>query len=199
MAKPILFQPTRKFKTSHLDKAKNYLENTDFEIVFSELDSIQIRFSSNVRRHVCLSGQPWLYFFTEILFTDVEYLSMKVKIDSCTYHTDRLHTMNPIDHHILASLTSKSIIIPSGRVQRTVRDRRYLPRVQVHLKTVRYNKDLVLVLKLLFLNLVLLLFDVLKWNIRKCGTKIVIFALLIFLRTNLIPRRLFFSEKRSAF
>ena len=62
LAKPILFQPTRKFKTSHLDKAKNYLENTDFEIVFSELDSIQIRFSSNVRGHVCLSGQPWLYF-----------------------------------------------------------------------------------------------------------------------------------------
>lgn len=104
LAKPILFQPTRKFKTSHLDKAKNYLENTDFEIVFSE--SIQIRFSSIVRRHVCLSGQPWLYFFKEILFTDVEYLSMKVKIDSCTYHTDRLHTMNPIDHHILASSTS---------------------------------------------------------------------------------------------
>ena len=42
LAKPILFQPTRKFKTSHLDKAKNYLENTDFEIVFSELDSNQV-------------------------------------------------------------------------------------------------------------------------------------------------------------
>ena len=60
-------------------------------------------------------GNPGYIFFTEILFTDVEYLSMKVKIDSCTYHTDRLHTMNPIDHHILASLTSKSILIPSGK------------------------------------------------------------------------------------
>ena len=118
MAKPILFQPTRKFKTSHLDKAKNYLENTDFEIVFSELDSIQIRFPSvlSADMSVC-PGNPGYIFFTEILFTDVEYLSMKVKIDSCTYHTDRLHTMNPIDHHILASSTSKSLLIPSEKGQ----------------------------------------------------------------------------------
>ena len=54
-------------------------------------------------------------FFTEnfmnILFTDVEYLSMRVKIDSCKYHTDRLRTMNPIDHHTLASSTSKSLLL----------------------------------------------------------------------------------------
>ena len=50
LAKPILFQPTRKFKTSHLDKAKNYLENTEFKIVFSELDSFQIRTGFQVLR-----------------------------------------------------------------------------------------------------------------------------------------------------
>ena len=60
---------------------------------------------------VC-QGNPG-YIFTEILFTDVEYLSTKVEIDSCTYHTDHLHTMNPIGHHILASLTSKSLLLSS--------------------------------------------------------------------------------------
>ena len=106
-----------------------------------------------------------------ILFTDVEYLSMRVKIDSCKYHTDRLRTMNPIDHHTLASITSKSLLLPpekglSGPSQ-TVRP--FLPHVQEHLRTVHYNKDLVSVLKLLdfepSLMLVLFLFDLLKCNI----------------------------------
>ena len=57
-------------------------------------------------------GNPG-YIFTEILFTDVEYLLTKVEIDSCTYHTDHLHTMDPIGHHILASLTSKTLLLPS--------------------------------------------------------------------------------------
>jgi len=50
LAKPILFQPTRRFKTSHLDKTKNYLENTEFKIVFSELDSFKIRTGFHVPR-----------------------------------------------------------------------------------------------------------------------------------------------------